>query len=381
MNFKNKYILFLISIIWFFTSCNIVQTNKIDKYNASFLKHSNKTLITLFKLDFSHSIFNNREKVETSRPLVLNDNILLVGGLNYFYKVNYQKGFITYKKKLDFSIFGNINLVDNDKIIFYASDNNIYLTDLNLEKIYWKYHLNGEAVLGDYKIIDNKIIFKTSMDRIYCINKKTADLNWVTKSYLSDFMPLSTDAEIIIKDNKVFTGFSNGKLSVFDVNSGKTLYEDSITTDETFNDITSSVVIKNNTAFIPSYKKGIVAINTDDKTQNWSTNIPAISKLFILDKTGYYFSVDNMIKISLETGKILKKYKLNVINPGNFFMFNKKYIVITSKDTGIYLINIDDLSNSSKIGISSGVSVKPILKNDKLIILTNNSTLYVLKIK
>jgi hypothetical protein len=42
---------------------------------------------------------------------------------------------------------------------------------------------------------------------------------------------------------------------------------------------------------------------------------------------------------------------------------------------------IDNLNESNKIGISSGLTAKPILKGDKLIILTNNSTLYVLKIK
>ncbi len=380
MNIKNKYILLILSII-LFTSCNIVQTNRINNYNNSFLKHSNKSLITLFKLDLSHSIFNSREKIETSRPLILNDKILLVSGLNYFYRVNYQKGFITYKKKLSFSIFGNINLVDNNKIIFYASDGNIYLTDLNLNTIYWKYHLSNESVIGDYKIIGNKIIFKTSKDRIYSINKNDSSLNWVTKSYLSDFMPLNTEAEITIKNNKIFSGFSNGKFSIFDLNNGKTLYEDSITTDETFNDITASMVIKDNTAFISSYKKGIVAVNIKTKTTNWISKIPAISKLFIFDNIGYYFSVDNMIKISIETGKILNKYKLNIINPSNYFLFNKKYIAISSKDTGIYLIDINNLDSSSKVGVSSGVSIKPILKNDKLIILTNNSTLYVLKIK
>jgi outer membrane protein assembly factor BamB len=358
-----------------------MKKNEINNYNNSFFKHNDKNLITLNKIDFSNSIFNNREKIETSRPLMIDNQTIFIAGLNYFYKVNYQKGFITYKKKLLFSIFGNINLVDNDKIIFFASDGNIYLTDFDLKKIYWKYHLNDESVIGDYKIIDNNIIFKTSKDRVYSLNKETSNLNWVTKSYLSDYMPLNADSEIIISDNKIFAGFSDGKVSIFDIKTGKTLYEESITTDETFNDIIASITIKDNIAFIPSYKKGIVAIDLKTMDKIWNTSIPSISQLFIVKNFGYYFSQDEMIKISIKTGKILNKYKLSISNPSNYFLYKDDYIIISSKDVGVYLIDINNLKNNSKIGVSSGVSVKPVLKDDKLIILTNNSNLYVLKVK
>jgi len=382
MNLKHFSTFLLITfIILLFTSCNIVEKSRIEKYNNSFFKHNKKTLITLFKINFRNSIFNNKENIETARPLLLNDEIVLVGGRKNFYKVNYQKGFIVYKKKLDFSIFGNINLVEKGKIIFYASDGNIYLTDTELNTVFWKYHLTDESVIGDYRFINDSIIFKTSKDRIYSLNKNTSELNWVTKSYLSDYMPLNTETEIIINKERIFAGFSNGKISIFENKTGMTLYEDSITTEDSFNDITASVTIKNGTAFIPSYRKGIVAINIKTKTKNWSSKLSAISKLFIFGDIGYYFSADEMIKISIDTGKILKKYKLNIVNPNNYFLFKDKYIVISSKDTGIYMIDIRNLDNSSKIGVSSGVSIKPILKDDKLIILTNNSTLYVLKIK
>jgi len=375
-----KYIIIAV-LITIFTSCNVVKKDDISLYNDSFLKHSTKSLITEHKIEFSNSISNQREKTETSRPLILNDKELLVGAVNYLYKVNYHKGFVSYKKKLPFSIFGNINLVDKDKIIFFASNGNIYLTDFKLEKIYWKYQLINESVIGDYKIVDNDIIFKTSKDRLYSLNKETSKLNWVTKSYLSDYMPLSTETEPLIAKYKIFLGFSNGKIAIFDRKTGKTLYEDSITSEESFNDITSSVTLYNDTIFIPSYRAGIVAIDIKTKTKNWSTNISAISKLFIVGKVGTYFSSDEMIKISIETGKILKRYKLEIRNPINYFLYKNKYIVISSKEEGIYLIDINNLDRSSKIGISSGISIKPILRGNKLIILTNNSNLYVLKIK
>jgi len=376
-----KYIILTLIVLAFFTSCNLVEKDSIERYDKSFFKHDSKKFITMFKLEFSNSISSNKEKVETSRPLIINDEVLILGALNYFYKVNYQKGYVLSKKKLPFSLFGNINLVGEDKIIFYASDGYIYLTDIDLNKVYWKYKLVDESVVGDYKIVGNSLIFKTSQDRIYSLNKDNAGLNWVTKSYISDYMPLSSEAGILVKDGKIFSGFSNGKVSTFDISSGKTLYEESMTTEESFNDITASIVIDGETAFIPSYKTGIVSIDLKTKTKNWTSKIPAISQLFIFGEVGIYFSSDEMIKISMKSGKILKKHKLSIANPNNYFLYKDKYIVISSKETGIYLIDVNNLERSSKIGISSGISVKPILRENKLIILTNNSNLYVLKVK
>jgi hypothetical protein len=193
-------------------------------------------------------------------------------------------------------------------------------------------------------------------------------------------MPLLTDSKLLITNQFVFAGFSNGRFIILDKKNGKTIYEQTLSSLEQFNDIVSVPIEKNGIVYIPSFAKGIIAFDYKSKEIIWNTNFPTLSSLFITSLGDFYLNNDYLVKIDSKNGKILKKSKLFIERMLSSFLHNDRYIVITSSKKGVSLLDLKEMTNFS-IDISSGVSTNPIFIDKKnIIILSNNGILYRIKL-
>ncbi len=367
-----KNILF-ISIFLGILSCGITKKDDIRKFDNSLRDTTFNRSTVSWKIDLSKSSENTFGKTDYSAPTIIDEDTLVFTNKNKAYLVDYNKGIILSKKKLSYTVMSPIVKVGKN-LIFFASDGEIHLVDRDFNKV-WNYKLDFEKVAGSFYIEENSIIFKTSKDKVISLGKD-GKIKWTTDSYLSDFMPLLTDSKLLITNQFVFAGFSNGRFIILDKKDGKTIHEQTLSSLEQFNDIVSTPVEKNNIVYIPSFAKGIIAFDYKSKEIIWNTNFPTISSLFMTSLGDFYLNNDYLVKIDSKSGKILKKSKLSIDRMLSSFLHNDRYIVITSSKKGVSLLDLKKMTNFS-IDISSGVSTNPIfIDKQNIIILSNNGVLY-----
>jgi len=367
-----KNILF-ISIFLGILSCGITKKDNIRKFDNSLRGTTFNRSTVSWKIDLSESSENTFGKTDYSAPTIIDEDTLVFTNKNKAYLVDYNKGIILSKKKLSYTVMSPIIKVGKN-LIFFASDGEIHLVDRDFNKV-WNYKLDFEKVVGSFYIEKNSIIFKTSKDKVISLGKD-GKIKWTTDSYLSDFMPLLTDSKLLITNQFVFAGFSNGRFIILDKKDGKTIHEQTLSSLEQFNDIVSTPIEKNNIVYIPSFAKGIIAFDYISKEIIWNTNFPTISSLFMTSLGDFYLNNDYLVKIDSKSGKILKKSKLSIDRMLSSFLHNDRYIVITSSKKGVSLLDLKNMTNFS-IDISSGVSTNPIfIDKQNIIILSNNGVLY-----
>ena len=367
-----KNILF-ISIFLGILSCGITKKDDIRKFDNSLRGTTFNRSTVSWKIDLSKSSENTFGKTDYSAPTIIDEDTLVFTNKNKAYLVDYNKGIILSKKKLSYTVMSPIIKVGKN-LIFFASDGEIHLVDRDFNKV-WNYKLDFEKVVGSFYIEKNSIIFKTSKDKVISLGKD-GKIKWTTDSYLSDFMPLLTDSKLLITNQFVFAGFSNGRFIILDKKDGKTIHEQTLSSLEQFNDIVSTPIEKNNIVYIPSFAKGIIAFDYISKEIIWNTNFPTISSLFMTSLGDFYLNNDYLVKIDSKSGKILKKSKLSIDRMLSSFLHNDRYIVITSSKKGVSLLDLKNMTNFS-IDISSGVSTNPIfIDKQNIIILSNNGVLY-----
>ena len=138
--------------------------------------------------------------------------------------MNSIDGNILWTKKLDFLASGTsagfgIVVVSDTKgnVIALTQDQGIIL---------WKSNVKGE-VLSKAAIDAKLVIVKTSSGELIALNKDTGLIEWSYRSKLPLLTVRGSSSPVIV-DDKIYTSFDNGRLGVFDLNSGFPLWDGAI---------------------------------------------------------------------------------------------------------------------------------------------------------
>ena len=138
--------------------------------------------------------------------------------------MNSIDGNIIWTKKLDFLASGTsagfgIVVVSDTKgnVIALTQDQGIIL---------WKSNVKGE-VLSKAAIDAKLVIVKTSSGELIALNKDTGLIEWSYRSKLPLLTVRGSSSPVIV-DDKIYTSFDNGRLGVFDLNSGFPLWDGAI---------------------------------------------------------------------------------------------------------------------------------------------------------
>ena len=316
--------------------------------------------------------------------LIFSDDVGNIFNINEYGKINWQVNIYKklYKKlfkKLTFSI---------DKKNIYISDNIgfIYSLNLNTGKLLWiKNH--ATPLKSNIKIFNNKIFLIDQENRIICLKKKDGKKIW-------DLISVTP----FIKSQRPLSLALSPKGDLYALNSSGDLYKINSDNGQTFWLLnTSGSALKHSTDFFEStdlvisdgnifFSTGSVTFshNLDLGTLNWEDNVSSIDTpiidgkhLFLVTSNGY------LVILNKNNGKILSSTNiLKILKDKNretritgFVMGSGKiysvtlngYLIVSSATTG-------KVENFKKIG--STITLPPIIINNKLFLITNNSKIF-----
>ena len=341
--------------------------DKIANYNFSKIENINKLNFKPIFLNDGLIFFDKKGSI-----IRYDDTQKILWKKNY-----YSKSEIKLKPQLNF-ILDRENLIVIDNIAKY------YSLNINSGKLNWSknsiYPFNSEI-----KKINNKIFaidFKNTL-RCFYINDGSECWNVQTED---SFTISDTRFSLIIIDNMVIFSSSIGDITAIDIETGLITWQlptqSNDIINETYNFKISQLVSDDESIFFSNNKNEFFSIDVKTGTKNWTNEInsnltPIIigNLIFTVSNDGFLYVVEknkgNIIRITDLYGNYKIKKRKNV-KPIGFAIGNSKlYLTNTDGNMIIADLNLGNVVNVKKV--DGNFVSKPFIFNQNLFIIRNGS--------
>ncbi len=224
MKSKKIYSLFLVLML---TSCSTMdslrfwQNDEIDTDEPrDLISFSNQKFIEIeWKKSFEgENILGNFVPGFSSQKLFFSDSQGTVSSMNAI------DGNILWTKELDFLASGTS--AGYGIVVVSDTKGNVIALTQDQGTILWKSNVKGE-VLSKAAVDAKLVIVKTNSGELIALDKDTGSIEWSYRSKLPLLTVRGSSSPVII-DDKIYTSFDNGRLGVFDLNSGFPLWDGAI---------------------------------------------------------------------------------------------------------------------------------------------------------
>ena len=224
MKSKKIYSLFLVLML---TSCSTMdslrfwQNDEIDTDEPrDLISFSNQKFIEIeWKKSFEgENILGNFVPGFSSQKLFFSDSQGTVSSMNSI------DGNILWTKELDFLASGTS--AGFGIVVVSDTKGNVIALTQDEGTILWKSNVKGE-VLSKAAVDAKLVIVKTNSGELIALDKDTGSIEWSYRSKLPLLTVRGSSSPVII-DDKIYTSFDNGRLGVFDLNSGFPLWDGAI---------------------------------------------------------------------------------------------------------------------------------------------------------
>ena len=253
-------------------------------------------------------------------------------------------------------------------------DGNVIALDQKDGAQLWSTNVKGEIL--SKSVIDTQIVVvKSGSGELIGLNRVSGEIEW---SYRSKLPPLTVrgSSSPVLSDDKVFVSFDNGRLGVFDINSGFPLWDGAISyvsgTSELANliDGDSSPVIEGGLVYTTNYQGNLNIFDIAQKRSVWTNEISSFYSPIIMRGLLIVAEADSTMKsfslTSLEESWINEDYlNRELSNPVSY----KGSLIVGDFEGYIHII---DPLNGKTIGRKK-LSRKPIKS-----IFTRSNSLYVI---
>ena len=253
-------------------------------------------------------------------------------------------------------------------------DGNVLALDQKDGSNLWSTNVKGEVL--SKSAIDTKIVaVKTGSGELIGLNKQTGEIEWSYRSKLPA-LTVRGSSSPIISENKLYTSFDNGRLGVFEIDSGFPLWDGAISyvsgSSELENliDADSSPVVEGGLVYTTNYQGNLNIFDIAQRRSVWSYETSSFYSPVVM--RGMLIVVEADSKIKSFSLKSLQESWINedYVNRGLSNAVSFKGSLITGDFEGY--IHINDPLNGKTIGRKK-LSRRPIKS-----IFSRSNSLYVI---
>ena len=170
-------------------------------------------------------------------------------------------------------------------------DGNVIALDQTDGSVLWSSNVKGE-VLSSVAIDAKIVVVKTGSGELLGLNKDSGEVIWSYRSTLP-VLTIRGNSSPVIVDNLVYASFDNGRLGVFELNSGFQIWDGAISYVsgaselENLIDSDSNPVIEGGLIYTTNYQGNLNIFDPSQKRSVWSNNAssffsPIISRGMLL---------------------------------------------------------------------------------------------------
>ena len=237
-------------------------------------------------------------------PAFSADNIFFADSTGQIKSFKSSQGKVNWEKKVNplssgiSSGFGMLVVAD--------TDGNIISLDQADGSILWSVNVKGE-VLAPSAISSKFVIVKTGSGELIALDKSNGEILWSYRSKLPTLTIRGSSSPVIV-DNKVYVSFDNGRLTVFELDSGFPVWDGAISyisgTSELENliDSDSNPIVEGGLVYTTNYQGNINIFDIAQKRSVWQAEASSFySPLLIKGLIVLVESGSNMKSYSTKT--------------------------------------------------------------------------------
>jgi len=229
---------------------------------------NNKKIITNWNISFT-----GENLLGNFIPSFAGDSIYFADSYGNIKSINPITGSINWKKEVSLLSTG---ISAGFGILIVADiDGNVIALDQNNGTELWTSNVKGE-VLAPAAVDAKFIIVKTGSGELIALNKDSGEIEWSYRSKLPA-LTIRGSSSPVIDNNMVYATFDNGRLGVFELESGYPVWDGAISyvsgSSELENliDSDSSPVIEGGLVFTTSYQGNINIFDIAQKRSVWQS--------------------------------------------------------------------------------------------------------------
>ena len=229
---------------------------------------NNKKIITNWDISFT-----GENLLGNFIPSFAGDSIYFADSSGNIKSINAISGSINWKKEVSLLSAG---ISAGFGILIVADiDGNVIALDQNNGTELWTSNVKGE-VLAPAAVDAKFIIVKTGSGELIALNKDSGEIEWSYRSKLPA-LTIRGSSSPVIDNNMVYATFDNGRLGVFELESGYPVWDGAISyvsgSSELENliDSDSSPVIEGGLVFTTSYQGNINIFDIAQKRSVWQS--------------------------------------------------------------------------------------------------------------
>ena len=230
-------------------------------------------------------------------------------------------------------------------IVVADVDGNVIALDQFDGSVLWSSNVKGE-VLSSVAIDAKIVVVKTGSGELLGLNKDSGEVIWSYRSTLP-VLTIRGNSSPVIVDNLVYASFDNGRLGVFELNSGFQIWDGAISYVsgaselENLIDSDSNPVIEGGLIYTTNYQGNLNIFDPSQKRSVWSNNAssffsPIISRgmLMVVEENS---SIKSFALKTLEESWINSDYLNRDLSNGVSYKDN---IVVGDFEGYVHVINI-----------------------------------------
>lgn len=238
------------------------------------------------------------------RPFVLDGQVYTIGSNGVIRNVNPENGATNWRFESELPAI--VGLTGFDKTLIATSQEGDVVSfklDKNGPVELWKSRLSGE--IRSLPVIDgNQIFIRTVDGRLTALNLLDGTEIWRASGRVPS-LSLTGNSRPVVSQKLVISGFDDGKLVAFDRNTGKTIWEitvsypDGRTDIERLVDVDAPFVLADGVLYANAYQGRLVAVQLRDGNVLWSREMSSFNEisfdqdaLYIIDDNSDLWSID-----------------------------------------------------------------------------------------
>ena len=375
MKKKPLHFFAILQIVFILSSCSSLQGLKFWETDEVDLDEPKELLSYENQKDLSitwNLSFDGENEIGNFEPGFSSQNLFFADSEGTLSSIAINNGETVWSTELNFLASGTA--AGFGIVVVADVDGNVIALDQKDGAQLWSTNVKGEIL--SKSVIDTKIVVvKSGSGELIGLNRVSGEIEW---SYRSKLPPLTVrgSSSPVLSDDKVFVSFDNGRLGVFDINSGFPLWDGAISyvsgTSELANliDGDSSPVIEGGLVYTTNYQGNLNIFDIAQKRSVWTNEISSFYSPIIMRGLLIVAEADSTMKsfslTSLEESWINEDYlNRELSNPVSY----KGSLIIGDFEGYIHII---DPLNGKTIGRKK-LSRKPIKS-----IFTRSNSLYVI---
>jgi len=238
-------------------------------------------------------------------PAFSADNIFFADSTGQIKSFNSSQGKVNWEKKVN-SLSSGISS-GFGMLVVADTDGNIISLDQADGSILWSVNVKGE-VLAPSAISSKFVIVKTGSGELIALDKSNGEILWSYRSKLPTLTIRGSSSPVIV-DNKVYVSFDNGRLTVFELDSGFPVWDGAISyvsgTSELENliDSDSNPIVEGGLVYTTNYQGNINIFDIAQKRSVWQ------------DEASSFYSplLIKGLMVLVESGSNMKSYSTKTL--------------------------------------------------------------------